>query len=91
MPSYDALIKFRCMKELVTRLHRLAEKNRRSPSDFYRFIMAEYADQQEKLLKLPPMTPAESDRYLLAAEEPVPYKTGKLSRRPAKLKTPTKN
>lgn len=72
-------------------MERLAARERRSLADFARIILEDYAAAEEKRLNLPPLTQAEEEKYLRAAEEPTPYKTGKLSRKPAKLKSREKN
>lgn len=68
MPGFDAVLKFRCYQTLITRLARLARRQRRDLSDLYRIIMEDYVEAEEKRLGLEPITQAEMQEYLLAAE-----------------------
>lgn len=65
---FDALIKFRCFKELVARMMRLAERNRRDYADMLRIAMEDYAEDQEKSLKLGPITNSEVAFYFTASQ-----------------------
>jgi hypothetical protein len=57
MPTLDALIKFRCQKELELRLERIANhpSNRRKLADLLRLVMEDYATEQEQRLGLGPV------------------------------------
>lgn len=60
---YDALIKVRCYKELVARIARVAAERKRAYADMLRVGFEEYADTQEKALKLKQITPVEVEQF----------------------------
>ncbi len=55
--NYDATIRFRCHSGLEQRLLTIAEKLKREPSDLYRLAMSDYAEAEERRLKIGPYTP----------------------------------
>lgn len=60
---YDALIKARCYKELVARIARVAAERKRAYADMLRVGFEEYADAQEKALRLKEITPSETEQF----------------------------
>jgi hypothetical protein len=84
MPGLDAVIKFRCRKDILSRIERLAGRHRRDLSDLLRIIVEDYAAAEEKRLGLPPMSASDQAFYLLAAEEPAPAAALRAATKPAR-------
>lgn len=69
--SFDAMIKFRCSRELTARLSRIIShpEHMRTLPNLARKVMEAFADQEEKRLKLAPITQHEIERFLEKASK----------------------
>lgn len=78
--EYDATCKFRCAREVLARLHRIAKHPdvRRRMPDVARDAIVAYVEREEKQLKLGEMTDRQVEQYLEKA--PRGSKTSKMRR-----------
>jgi len=70
MADLNDILRFRCSRELKARFMRIAKEDRRDPSDLGRIMLEDYCTQQERELKLSPITPREVALFAPAEEQP---------------------